>query len=64
MVAAHIADLRAAGSHGLRTIYVRRPTEDTDEEKKSVKSKAEGGEVDVVVNSFLELAQILSERSD
>lgn len=59
MVAAHIADLRAAASHGMKTVYVRRSTEDSESEKAEVKSKAEGGEVDVVVDSFIELAQLL-----
>ena len=58
MVAAHIYDLRAAASHGLKTVYVRRPTEDVDEQEK-VKSKQDGGEVDVVVDSFEELATLL-----
>jgi len=62
MVAAHIHDLRAAGSLGLRTIYVRRPNEDAEALKTEgeVKSKAEGGEVDYVVDSFTELAKILA----
>lgn len=58
MVAAHIYDLRFAASHGLKTVYVRRPTEDVDV-KDQVKSKQEGGEVDVVVDSFEELAELL-----
>ncbi|KAF9554031.1 haloacid dehalogenase [Agrocybe pediades] len=62
MVAAHIYDLRAAAAQGMRTIYVRRPNE--DEEALStmggiVKSKADGGEFDIVVDSFIELAEIL-----
>lgn len=57
MVAAHIFDLRAAASLGMRTIYVPRPDED---EVIDVKTKAEGGEVDYVVNSFVELAQIIA----
>ncbi|KDR73168.1 hypothetical protein GALMADRAFT_72635 [Galerina marginata CBS 339.88] len=62
MVAAHIYDLRAARSHGLRTIYVRRPDEDTEALKTvpEVKGKADGGEVDYVVDSFTELAKILA----
>ncbi|KDQ51369.1 hypothetical protein JAAARDRAFT_62584 [Jaapia argillacea MUCL 33604] len=63
MVAAHIYDLRAAASHGMKTIYVRRPTEDTAEIREQVKSKAEGGDVDIVVDSFLELATILGVNS-
>ena len=59
MVAAHIYDLRAAAKEGMRTIYVRRPTEDTKEEKESVKEKKDGGEVDLVVGSFEELAAAL-----
>ena len=58
MVAAHIYDLRSAASHGMRTIYVRRPTEDVAS-RDSVKTKAEGGEVDVVVDGFEELAEVL-----
>ncbi|KDR73167.1 hypothetical protein GALMADRAFT_142309 [Galerina marginata CBS 339.88] len=59
MVAAHIYDVRAAGSLGFRTIYVRRPNEDA-EAVTEVKSKAEGGEVDYVVDSFAEIAEILA----
>lgn len=59
MVAAHIFDLRAAKLQGMRTVYVRRETEDTVEQRASVKSEAEGGEVDLVVDSFEELARIL-----
>lgn len=59
MVAAHIYDLRAAASHGMKTVYVRRPTEDTDV-RDEVKSKQDGGEVDVVVDSLEELATLLS----
>ncbi|KAI0353234.1 haloacid dehalogenase [Trametes cingulata] len=58
MVAAHIYDLRAAASHGMKTVYVRRPTED-EGTRDSVKSKAQGGEVDVVVDSLEELAGLL-----
>ena len=48
MVAAHILDLRAAASYGLKTVYIPRPGEGED----NVKSKAEGGEVDLVVSCF------------
>ncbi|KAI0762299.1 haloacid dehalogenase [Fomes fomentarius] len=58
MVAAHIYDLRFAASHGLKTVYVRRPTEDVGV-KDQVKSKQDGGEVDVIVDSFEELAELL-----
>jgi len=56
MVAAHIFDLRAAAKVGLRTVYVPRPQEERDGGSEEVKSKAEGGEVDVVVRDFRELA--------
>lgn len=58
MVAAHINDLRYAAKHGMKTVYVRRPTEDTGLQA-DVKTKAEGGEVDVIVDSFIELAAVL-----
>ncbi|CAL1697128.1 unnamed protein product [Somion occarium] len=45
LVAAHLYDLRAAASHGFRTVYVRRPTEDTLEERDSIRSKQDGGEM-------------------
>ena len=59
MVAAHIFDLGAAQAQGMRTIYVRRETEDAPEVRASVRPKAEGGEVDMVVDSLEELAQAL-----
>ncbi|EPQ61334.1 haloacid dehalogenase [Gloeophyllum trabeum ATCC 11539] len=62
MVAAHIEDLRAAASFGLKTIYVRRSTEDTPEDKASARSKDEGGEVDMVVDSFLEIIPALERK--
>ena len=58
LVAAHINDLRAAAQQGMRTIYVRRSTEDL-EFRDSVREKSEGGEVDMVVDSLEELAQRL-----
>ena len=58
LVAAHINDLRAAAQQGMRTIYVRRSTEDL-EFRDSVCEKSEGGEVDMVVDSLEELAQRL-----
>jgi len=66
MVAAHIYDLRAAGSLGMTTIYVRRPNEDAGaiQLDLEVKSKEDGGEVDCVVDSFVELAEILSQARD
>ncbi|KAK7028521.1 HAD-like domain-containing protein [Favolaschia claudopus] len=58
LVAAHADDLRAAAGVGMRTVYVPRPGEDVGVGE--VKSKAEGGNVDVVVQSFEELAKLLT----
>ena len=60
MVAAHLWDLRAAAAHGMKTVYVPRATDD-QEDRDKVKSKAEGGEVDLVVTSLEDLAAV--ERS-
>ena len=59
MVAAHLWDLRAAAAHGMKTVYIPRATDDLDVPRGSVKSKAEGGEVDVVVASLEELVGLL-----
>jgi hypothetical protein len=60
MVAAHLFDLRAAAKCGLKTIYIPRPDEDrpAEEEVGEVKSKADGGEVDIVAKDFIELARL------
>lgn len=58
MVAAHMWDLQAAAKQGMKTVYVPRPTDDGDL-RDQVKSKAEGGEVDLVVGSFEELASLI-----
>lgn len=58
MVAAHMHDLRAAAKEGMHTVYVRRTTEDI-KERDSVKAKKDGGEVDIVVDSLEELADLL-----
>ena len=61
MVAAHIHDLRAAAGQGMKTVYVRRVGEDPIvKDGEMVKSKDEGGEVDCVVDSFLELSEVFS----
>ena len=61
MVAAHIQDLRAAAGVRMKTIYVRRVGEDPlVRDGELVKSKDKGGEVDCVVDSFLELSEIIS----
>ena len=53
-------DLRGAAAVGMNTIYVPRPSEAA--ESHPVKSKADGGEVDLVVASFTELASVLSKQ--
>lgn len=60
MVAAHIYDLRAAAALGMRTVYIRRVGEESAIGVGEIKAKAQGGEVDVVVDSFTELAALLS----
>ncbi|KAF8181587.1 haloacid dehalogenase [Pholiota molesta] len=55
MVAAHIQDLEAAARQGMRTVYIRRPNEDVVPAA-GVKAKADGGEVDYVLDSFEGLA--------
>lgn len=61
MVAAHLHDLQAAATHGIKTIYI--PRDDDKRGKNDVKAKKDGGEVDVVVNSFLELAKLFEHRN-
>ncbi|KAJ7500063.1 haloacid dehalogenase [Mycena latifolia] len=61
MVAAHVYDLRAAAGVGMRTVYIPRAGEE-HAEVGEVKPKSEGGDVDVVVSSFIELAALLGER--
>lgn len=55
MVAAHIADLRAAAGQGMKTVYVKRPEEEWDP------TDTISG-VDLVVSSFVELASILGTK--
>jgi len=59
MVAAHRWDLLAAASVGFKTIYVPRPADDTREVRESMRSKKDGGEVDLVVKDLEELARLL-----
>ena len=59
LVATHLWDLRGAAKCGLKTVYVHRNAMEPIEESTDVKTKAEGGEVDLVVSSFTELASIL-----
>jgi 2-haloacid dehalogenase len=56
MVAAHVHDLRAARSHGLRTAFVARPLEWGPGGKQE---SPEAGEFDVLATDFLDLAQQL-----
>lgn len=58
VVSAHLDELRVASSAGMKTIYVRRSSEDLDVEA-DVFSKLEGGEFDLVVDSFEHLAIVL-----
>ncbi|THU79394.1 haloacid dehalogenase, partial [Dendrothele bispora CBS 962.96] len=60
MVAAHLSDLRAAAKLGMKTVYVKREGEERLLVPEGVKSKSEQGEVDVVVSSFEELAEVLA----
>lgn len=61
MVAAHKYDLLAAASVGFKTIYIPRPAEDSHEVRESMRSKKDGGEVDLVVKDFEELARLIRE---
>ncbi|KAJ7347905.1 HAD-like domain-containing protein [Mycena albidolilacea] len=58
VVSAHVDELQAAGNIGMKTIYMRRPSEDRDVEAE-VLSKLDGGEFDLVVDSFEHLAIVL-----
>ncbi|KAG0702574.1 HAD-like domain-containing protein [Suillus ampliporus] len=61
MVAAHKFDVLAAASVGFKTIYVPRPAEDTREIRENMRSKKDGGEVDLIVKDFQELARLIRE---
>ena len=56
MVAAHIYDLEAASKAGMKTIYIPRLGEDNLEEP--IRSKKDGGQVDIVVYSLVELGEM------
>jgi 2-haloacid dehalogenase len=58
MCAAHVSDLRAARSHGLRTAFIHRPLE-YGSHRKELADTAQPGDFDVVVSSIVELAQEL-----
>lgn len=57
MVAAHVDDLRGAAAAGLRTIYVRRGTEDAGDGIEQ-RTGYKPGEFDIVVDSLTELAEM------
>ncbi|GAA5855746.1 hypothetical protein JCM9279_004055 [Rhodotorula babjevae] len=59
LCASHIDDLRAAAKEGLRTIYIRRATEDVGipHGGDAVRNKRDGGEVDLVIREIGEIAQ-------
>ena len=52
--------LRAAAAHGLRTVFVPRPRE--PDSAPDTRARADGGEVDLVVRDFYELARVLEGR--
>lgn len=59
MVAAHVEDLRGAARCGLKTIYVRRQTEDAgDGTENHAEYRPE--EFDIVVNDLVQLAEKLT----
>ncbi|KAJ7202085.1 HAD-like domain-containing protein, partial [Mycena pura] len=60
VVSAHADELRVARSAGMRTIYVRRASEENLKDGgDAVRCRLEGGEVDLVVDSFEHLASAL-----
>jgi 2-haloacid dehalogenase len=58
MCAAHVSDLRAACSHGLRTGFIHRPNE-YGSERLNMADKAKPGDFDAVSTSIEDLAQQL-----
>ncbi|KAF9497017.1 HAD-like protein [Pleurotus eryngii] len=58
MVAAHEFDVRLAASHGMKTVYVRRGEDPPSMEV--MKSKKDGGEFDLVVDSIEEFANLFA----
>ncbi|KAJ7606618.1 haloacid dehalogenase [Roridomyces roridus] len=61
MVAAHAWDLRSAAKIGMKTIFVKRYAHEPKHWEEEVKVKSQGGEVDLVVDSFTELAVLLGQ---
>jgi len=64
MVAAHIRDVLAARSQGMRTVYIPRLDEEWDPDlfEQHGKPRAEGGQMDLVVSTLTELAHIVSKK--
>jgi 2-haloacid dehalogenase len=58
MCAAHVSDLRAARSHGLRTGFIHRPLE-YGSHRKELADKAQPGDFDLVASNIVELAEQL-----
>ncbi|KAK6992850.1 Haloacid type II [Favolaschia claudopus] len=61
MIATHAWDLRGAAKAGMKTVYVARNAQEPIGYEE-VKAKSEGGEVDLVFNSFTDLAVFFSRR--
>lgn len=56
-------DARGAAGVGMKTIYIPLPDEDSPYPTgQSVKTKAEGGEVDLVIDSFEDLVRLVKEN--
>ncbi|EKM77536.1 hypothetical protein AGABI1DRAFT_115116 [Agaricus bisporus var. burnettii JB137-S8] len=63
LTGAHLWDARGAAGVGMKTIYIPRPDEDDPYPTgQSVKTKAEGGEVDLVIDSFEDLVRLVKEN--
>lgn len=63
MVTSHPFDLRGAAAVGMPTVYIPRLNlEGPDPEAENMKSKADGGEADLVVSSFAELVKVLCKK--
>ncbi len=59
MVAAHLYDLEGAAKVGMKTVYIPRSGEERQHES-TVKTKVEGGFVDVIIHSIAELADVFA----
>ncbi|KAH8926609.1 HAD-like protein, partial [Atractiella rhizophila] len=59
LVASHVYDVRKAREMGMKTVYIRRETEDTEYDRTKFLAKENGGEFDAVVNNLQELIDTL-----